>query len=154
VSGLGHISGEVSRQLGRFGPAAGMADLVAAWPAAVGAQIAGQAWPARIARDGTLHVAVSSSVWAFELTQLEPEIRSRLTAALGETAPTSLRFTVGRIPESGSDSDQEAKKSALKVTAEQSAEGERVASAIADRELREAVAKAVAASLADARNAR
>jgi hypothetical protein len=97
---------------------------------------------------------VSSSVWAFELTQLEPEIRSRLTAALGETAPASIRFTVGRIPESGSDSDREAKKSALKVTAEQSAEGERVASAIADRELREAVAKAVAASLADARKAR
>ena len=154
MSGLGHIGGELSRQLGRFGPAAGMADLVAAWPAVVGPQIAMQAWPARMARDGTLHVAVSSSVWAFELTQLEPEIRARLTAALGETAPASIRFAVGRIPESGSDPDQEAKRSAPKVTPEQFAEGERVASSITDRELREAVAKAVAASLADARNAR
>ena len=154
MSGLGHIGGELSRQLGRFGPAAGMAELVAAWPAAVGPQIAGQAWPARIARDGTLHVAVSSSVWAFELTQLEPEIRTRLTAALGETAPASIRFAVGRIPESGSDPDPEEKKSAPKVTAEQSAEAERVASSITDRELREVVAKAIAASLADARKAR
>ena len=133
---LGHIAGEVSRQLGRFGPAAGMADLVTAWPAVVGSQIARQAWPARMARDGTLHVAVSSSVWAFELTQLEPEIRTRLTAAVGDSAPSGIRFAVGRIPELGSDPDQEAKKSAPKVTAAQSAEGERVASSIADRELR------------------
>lgn len=154
MSGLGHIGGEVSRQLGRFGPAAGMADLVAAWPDAVGPQIAGQAWPARMARDGTLHVSVSSSVWAFELTQLEPEIRARLTAALGEAAPMSIRFAVGRLPEPGSDPDPEAKKSAPKATAQQSAEAERVASPIADRELREAVAKAVAASLADGRKAR
>ena len=32
------------------------------------AAIAANAWPARIARDGTLHVATSSSAWAFELT--------------------------------------------------------------------------------------
>ena len=33
-----------------------MADLVARWPEAVGRGIARNAWPARIARDGTLHV--------------------------------------------------------------------------------------------------
>jgi hypothetical protein len=154
VSELGHIGGEVRRELGRFGPAAGMAELVAAWPGAVGEQIAAQAWPARFARDGTLHVAVSSSVWAFELTQLEGEIRRRLVTALGETAPARIRFAVGRIPETGSDPDAEAKKSAPKVSAAHSAEGERVASSIEDPCLREAVARAIAASLADARNAR
>ena len=154
MSDFGHIGGEVGRQLGRFGPAAGMADLLAAWPGAVGPQIASQAWPARIARDGTLHVAVSSSVWAFELTQLEQEIRARLTAALGELAPARIRFAVGHIPETGSDPETEVKKSAPKVTGEQFAEGERVASSIADPHLREAVAQAVAASLADARNSR
>jgi hypothetical protein len=153
VSELGHIGGEVRRELGRFGPAAGMAELVAAWPPAVGPQIADQAWPARLARDGTLHVAVSSSVWAFELTQLESEIRTRLTAAVGELAPARIRFAVGRIPETGSDPEPEAKRSEPKVSAEQFAEGERVASGIADPHLREAVAKAVAASLADARKA-
>ena len=153
MSEFGHIGGEVRRELGRFGPAAGMAEVVAAWPVAVGPQIADQAWPARLARDGTLHVAVSSSVWAFELTQLEGEIRARLAAAVGELAPAHIRFAVGRIPETGSDPETEAKKSGSKVSAEHFAEGERVASAIAAPGLREAVAKAVAASLADARKA-
>jgi hypothetical protein len=153
VSDLGHIGGEIRRELGRFGPAAGMAELVAVWPGAVGEQIAAQAWPARFARDGTLHVTVSSSVWAFELAQLEGEIRGRLEAALGEDAPARIRFAVGPIPESGSDPDSEVKKSAPKVSAAHFAEGERVASSIDDPRLREAVAKAIAASLADARNA-
>jgi hypothetical protein len=131
-----------------------MAELVAAWPGAVGEQIAAQAWPARIARDRTLHVAVSSSVWAFELTQLEGEIRTRLEEALGENAPARLRFTVGHIPETGSGPEPEAKKSAPKASAAHVSEGERVASSIEDPGLREAVARAVAASLADARNAR
>ena len=154
MSELGHIGGEVRRELGRLGPAAGMAEVVAAWPSSVGPQIADQAWPARLARDGTLHVAVSSSVWAFELTQLEGEIRARLATAVGELAPARIRFAVGRIPETGSDPAPEAKTSEPKVSAEHFAEGERVASSIEDPRLREAVAKAVAASLAAARNAR
>ena len=36
-----------------FGPNGGLADLVAVWPAAVGPAIAANAWPARIARDGS-----------------------------------------------------------------------------------------------------
>lgn len=153
MSDFGHIGGEVRRELGRFGPAAGMAELVAAWPGAVGEQIAAQAWPARIARDRTLHVAVSSSVWAFELTQLEGEIRTRLEEALGENAPERLRFAVGHIPETGSDPEPDAKESAPKASAAHRAEGERVASSIEDPGLREAVARAIAASLADARKA-
>ena len=154
MSDFGHIGGEVHRELGRFGPAAGMAELVAAWPGAVGEQIAAQAWPARIARDRTLHVAVSSSVWAFELTQLEGEIHASLEEALGENAPARLRFTVGHIPETGSDPEPDAKRSVPKASAAHFAEGERVASSIEDPGLREAVARAIAASLADARNAR
>ena len=69
------IGADVKRELGRFGAAGGMADLVTAWPAAVGEQIARNAWPARIARDGTLHVATSSSAWAFELAHLESALR-------------------------------------------------------------------------------
>ncbi len=53
------------------------------------------------ARDGTLVVTTSSSVWAFELTKLEATVRERLAEALGESAPSRLKFVVGRLPERG-----------------------------------------------------
>ena len=59
------IGDEVQRELSRFGPAEGMTEIVRAWPEAVGEQIALNAWPARLSRDGKLHVATSSSAWAF-----------------------------------------------------------------------------------------
>ncbi len=59
-----HLGNAVGRELGRFGPAAGMAPIVEAWPAAVGVGIARNAWPARLARDGTLHVHTKDSIWA------------------------------------------------------------------------------------------
>ena len=138
----------MKRELGRFGPAAGMAEIVAAWPGAVGEQIALNAWPARISRDGTLHVATSSSAWAFELTQLELEIRSRLGDAVGEVAPERLRFAVGHIPETGPETAPKEERAVPKVSAALSAEGERIAASIEDPALREVVARAAAASLA------
>ena len=93
------IGGEVRRELGRFGPAGAMPDLVTAWPGAVGATVAANAWPARIARDGTLHVNAGSSTSAFELQQLEAEIAGRLHGALGDAAPQRLRFAPGPLPE-------------------------------------------------------
>jgi hypothetical protein len=150
MRGLERIGDDVRRELGRFGPAAGMADIVAAWPGAVGEQIAANAWPARISRDGTLHVAASSSAWAFELTQLEGEIGRRLREAVGEAAPASLRFAVGHVPEVGSDPAPKAKRTVPKVSDALSAEGERIAAAIEDPALREVVARAAAASLAAA----
>jgi len=53
---MDRVGDAVSRELGRFGPAAGMAPIVEAWSGAVGETIARNAWPARLARDGTLHV--------------------------------------------------------------------------------------------------
>jgi hypothetical protein len=150
MSGLEPIGAGVRRELGRFGPVAGMAEIVAAWPGAVGEQIALNAWPARISRDGTLHVATSSSAWAFELTQLEVEIRARLGDAVGEAAPERLRFVVGHIPETGSDPAPREKRTVPKVTEALSAEGERIAASIEDPGLREVVARAAAASLATA----
>ena len=41
-----------------------MAELVEAWPAAVGEAIARNAWPARIAKDGTVHVNTAESFFA------------------------------------------------------------------------------------------
>lgn len=64
------------------------------WEATVGSEIARNAWPARMKRDGTLLVHVRTSVWAFELTQMSEEIRSRL-----DPPPEKIRFVVGRVPE-------------------------------------------------------
>jgi len=55
------LGGEVRRELSRFGGGAAlMTELVAAWPAAVGETVAANAWPARLARDGTLLVNAAS----------------------------------------------------------------------------------------------
>ena len=93
------IGSEVQRELSRFGPAEGMTEIVRAWPEAVGEQIARNAWPARLSRDRKLHVATSSSAWAFELAQLEPTLLERLSEPLGDHVPKGLRFAPGKIPE-------------------------------------------------------
>ncbi len=77
------LADQVRSELSRFGPQAGMAELLERWPDAVGAAIARNAWPARIARDGTVHVNTDDSVWAFELGQQAPEIAARSRAAQG-----------------------------------------------------------------------
>jgi hypothetical protein len=141
------IASDVAGELGRFGPAAGMVRIVEAWPEAVGATIARNAWPARIARDGTLHVATSSSSWAFELAQLEADVLSRLRAATGKDAPVKLRFAVGKLPELGpEDAGREARKPPPPAP-EDVRKGEELAAEIGDEELRKVVAKAAAQSL-------
>ena len=51
------LSDEVARELGRFGPSEQMTRIVDVWRDAVGPTVARNAWPARMARYGTLHVA-------------------------------------------------------------------------------------------------
>ena len=63
------IGDDLKRELGRFGPQGGIGDTVAAWPGAVGPEIARNAWPARFQRDGALVIHTRDSVWGFELTQ-------------------------------------------------------------------------------------
>lgn len=144
------IGAGVRRELGRFGPEANLGRIVAAWPGAVGVQIAANSWPARVARDGTLHVAAASSTWAFELTQLETQVCERLAAALGEGAPARIRFAVGPLPERGPESVEEVRRTGPEVRAEHRTKGAELARGIADPKLRELVARAAAASLATA----
>ncbi len=141
------IGEEISRELGRFGPQGRMAEIVAAWPGAVGQAIADNAWPARVARDGTLHVATSSSAWAFELTQLEETIRARLSEQLEDGGPTHLRFAVGRLPEKGAESVATSSSRPRRPGPREQAMGTEIAAPISDPELRELVARAAAASL-------
>lgn len=142
------IASDVASELGRFGPAAGMVRIVEAWPGAVGPTIARNAWPARIARGGTLHVATSSASWAFELAQLEPEVLKRLRAATGKDAPAKLRFAVGKLPELGLDDDDRDERTPVTPGPEELRKAAELTAAIGDEELRKVVAKAAAQSLA------
>jgi hypothetical protein len=142
------IGDDVGRELKRFGPSGAMAEIVRAWPEAVGDAIARNAWPARVARDGTLHVATSSATWAFELGLLAAEILSRLGATLGDDAPTGLRFAPGKLPEPSSPASSDERPAAPTPSPAQRREAERLAAAIDDENLRKVVAKAAAASLA------
>jgi hypothetical protein len=147
---MDHLGNAVGRELGRFGPAAGMAPVVEAWPAAVGVAIARNAWPARLARDGTLHVHTKDSIWAFELKSRAEEIRSRL----GEHAPPRLAFASGPIPEPVETAREDVSSSPLEPTPEHVAEADSLARVIRDEDLRKVVAKAAALSLASASNDR
>jgi hypothetical protein len=140
---MDHVRGQVERELGRFGPASGMAPLVEAWPLAVGPEIARNAWPARLARDGTLHVHTQDSIWAFELTTRAEEIRKRL----GEVAPRRIAFAPGPLPEPSAAPPEKVRERPPEPTPEHVAKAESLTRVIRDEELRKVVAKAAAASL-------
>jgi Dna[CI] antecedent, DciA len=148
MKGLEPIGAGLERELGRLGPPGAISAVVAAWPDAVGPAIAANAWPARIARDGTLHVSTGSSAWAFELTQLEETVRARLREQLSDACPERLRFATGRLPEPGPDRVEIQERGLPRPSALALAAAEEIAAPIADPDLRAAVARAAAASLA------
>lgn len=151
------IGREVERELGRSGDgqALALSEITSVWPEAVGEAVARQAWPLRVGRDGTLHVATASSTWAFELDRLAPEIEQRLRDLLGTTAPPRLRFRPGAIPEPPAPpADRERAEPRVTPTAEERAAADAAAAAIEDPKLRELVARAARASLARARSGR
>jgi sugar phosphate isomerase/epimerase len=137
------LADEVERELGRFGPEARIAALVEAWPAAVGETIARSAWPARVARDGTLHVNTADSVWAFELTNRAAEIARRLGVE-------RVRFAPGRLPEPSAPEPPRVERGPREPSPELLETGARLAAGIEDENLRKIVARAAAASLARA----
>ncbi len=150
MTGLDPIGADLRRELTRLGPPGAIADVVAVWPDAVGPAIAVNAWPARIGRDGTLHVSTSSSAWAFELTHLEDTIRARLAEHLADGSPPRLRFATGRVPEPGRVSEETSERVVPSPSPRELAAAEEIAAGIEDPGLREAVSRAAAASLAGA----
>jgi hypothetical protein len=144
------IGSDVERELGRFDGAGAMPRIVAVWPAAVGGEVARNAWPARVARDGTLHVNTSSSVWAFELGHLAPRILERLAAELGEQAPESLRFVQGHLPEPATQGVQETSHARVEPDPGALEAAASLAASIDGEELRKTVEKAAALSLSRA----
>jgi len=120
-----------------------MPELLERWRDAVGEAIARNAWPARIAKDGTVHVNTADSIWAFELGQRAREIAERLGAP-------RLRFAPGPLPEA----DELPAPPALDPTPQEEELARALATAIGDEKLRESVQKAVRLSLARERRDR
>ena len=141
------IEREVKHELERFAPGAGMAELVSTWPGVVGDAIARNAWPARLARDGTLHVATSSSAWAFELGQLSGDVLARLRDALGEGAPVRVRFAPGRLPAPAAEPPERG-ANPPRPSAEDRELARMLVDSLGDGELRSLAARAAAAALA------
>jgi hypothetical protein len=131
---------ELRRELGALGPNSAMSETTAAWPAAVGPDIARNAWPARFQRDGTLIVHTQDAVWAFELGHRAAAISERLPGR------PPLKFVPGPLPEPAA--PEEAVQERPAATLEEERQAATWASSIEDEELREAVARAAAASLA------
>jgi predicted nucleic acid-binding Zn ribbon protein len=116
-----------------------MVELLERWPAAVGEAIAKQAWPARIARDGTVHVHTADAVWAFELGHRAAEIAERLDVP-------KIRFAPGPLPEP----DPEEAPAAVETTPEDEERARAMTSRIRDENLRKSAQRAVALGLARA----
>jgi hypothetical protein len=121
-----------------------MGDVVASWPAAVGEEIARNAWPARFQRDGTLIVHTRDAIWGFELTQRAGEISVRLPGK------PPVKFVPGPLPEQASEPTQATPQGSPPPTLRQTEQAAVWAAQIEDGELRSLVARAAAASLARA----
>jgi hypothetical protein len=144
------IGDEVERELARGGgrDALPLAHVSAVWREAVGDAIARSAWPRRLGRDGTLHVATVSATWAAELTLLAEQLLARLTDLLEDEAPKALRCAVGPVPEPPSPDAEAGVTIVPEASPEVASTAASVASAIEDPDLRELVARAARASLA------
>jgi Dna[CI] antecedent, DciA len=132
------LGDEIRAEMHRLGADSGAGDAGSAWLAAVGAEIARNAWPARTQADGTLVVHVRDAIWGFELTQRAGEISSRLPGC------PRLRFVPGELPDPVPDP---ALPPPVEASPEQVREAASLVAAIEDRNLRESVAKVIKAAL-------
>jgi hypothetical protein len=135
------IGEEIRSELRRVGADSGAGDVVTAWPAAVGEEIARNAWPARTQPDGTLVVHVRDSIWGFELTQRASEISGRLPGR------PSLRFVPGPLPDT---TPEPPPSTPVEATPRQARQAAELVAGIEDPNLRESVAKVIKAALARA----
>jgi predicted nucleic acid-binding Zn ribbon protein len=86
-------AGAFRQALQRAAPATPLAATQAAWPKAVGEQLAAVATPVS-ERDRTVTIECAEAVWAQELDLMQATLLERLRAELGEQAPQALRFRV------------------------------------------------------------
>ena len=155
---MDRIGNEIERELSRSGSrdAVPLAAVTTAWPAAVGDAVARHAWPLRISRDGTLHVAVESATWAQEL--VAPRGRRPRGAATAARRGGAGEAAVRGRADPRATGCPRAGENALgeppEVPPEIESEASSAAAAIDDPELRELVARAARTSLLKARSGR
>jgi hypothetical protein len=126
-------------------PGDGALHLGRVWAAAVGEAVAAHTWPARVARDGTVVVHCSSSVWASELELMGRSLATRLQDALGEPEARVLRFRLGPMPHRAPPAP--AAPRAPEPDEATRAQAALLAAAVDDAELRAAVERAIAGRL-------
>jgi hypothetical protein len=140
------VGNEIREELQRLGvESSAAADTTDSWVAAVGPEIARNAWPARLQADGTLVVHVRDAIWGFELTHRASEISARLPGR------PRLRFVPGALPDEAA---EELPAVHPPASPEQVREAEEMTAGIADPELRESVAKVIKAALVRAPDGR
>jgi hypothetical protein len=144
------LGGEIQHALRGVGvPDAGaLAEITRVWPAAVGDAISRAAWPLRLSRDGTLHIATVSSAWAFELTSLASQILEKLRAALPDGPASALRFAPGPMPAPAAEPASARWPAPPPPGPEERRLAAELTASMSDEELRRTVARAAAASLA------
>jgi predicted nucleic acid-binding Zn ribbon protein len=86
-------SGAFQAALRQAAPKTPLAAVQAAWPAAVGEQLAAVATPVS-ERAGTLTIECADAVWAQELDLMQETLLERLREQVGDRAPQRLRFRV------------------------------------------------------------
>jgi predicted nucleic acid-binding Zn ribbon protein len=86
-------AGAFQAALQQAAPKTPLAAVQAAWPAAVGEQLAAVAIPVS-ERAGTLTIECADAVWTQELDLMQEALLQRLRDAVGERAPQALRFRV------------------------------------------------------------
>ena len=133
------VGDQIRAELTRVGADSGAGHAVTAWPAAVGEEIARNAWPARTQADGTLVVHVRDAIWGFELTQRAGEISGRLPGR------PRLKFIPGPLPDSAPEPSPAPR---AEPSPEHAREAAALTAGIGDQNLRESVAKAIKAALA------
>ena len=153
------IGDAVEREFTRTGSRDGapLAAVTAAWPGVVGETVARRAWPLRIGRDGTLHVATESATWAHELALLRGEILERLAGTARERGAVrpALRGRAGsRARDRFGAASPSRSPLLVEAPPEIDSEARSAAAAVEDPELRELVARAARASLLKARSGR
>ncbi|HEY8501810.1 MAG TPA: DUF721 domain-containing protein [Solirubrobacterales bacterium] len=84
-------AGAFKAALQKAAPKTPLAAVQAAWPAAVGEQLAAVAVPVS-ERDGVLTIECADAVWTQELDLMQESLLQRLRDEVGEQAPRELRF--------------------------------------------------------------
>ena len=115
------------------------------WQHAVGIRIADRSSPRRLDGDGTLLIAVTSSVWAQELSMLSSTVCQRLQVQ-GHNVKT-VRFVVSAV-EPARRAPERFESRYVPAPVPLPEDLQRDVDAIEDDQLRETMAKAIAASLA------